>query len=124
MLHRQLETPCVGLQVISHFILGRERIATRRKPEPRKAGVTSRSKKPERVPALAPGIARALMSVQDQEREAALGEIVADGESGLAAPDDQRLNANRILCHRPQNRAPSSVSHRMKYAFPQAPGHG
>ena len=107
MLHRKLKATSVSLQIISHLILGRERVAAAGESEAGQSGVPCRGEQAKRIPPLTPGIAGALVRVDDQERETAFGQIVSDGEPRLPASDDQSMRAcYRLLrIHRSQNRA-------------------
>ena len=58
------------------------------KGEAVEAVVAGGGEEAEGIPAVAPRVADALIGVQDEEGEAATGEVVADGEAGLAAADD------------------------------------
>ena len=65
-------------------------------PEPgnaasRQRAVAGRGEQPQRVPALAPGVADPLVGVQDQERPSPPGQVAADRQAGLAATDDHGL---------------------------------
>ena len=67
---RQREPPGVGLEVVGHLVLGRERVARGRERhavEPVEAG---RREQAERVPALPPGVADPLVGLEDHERRA------------------------------------------------------
>ena len=54
----------------------------------REAVVAGGGEQPQRVPALAPRGRGRVGGVEDREVAALLGEVVADGEAGLAAADD------------------------------------
>ena len=67
-----------------------------------------RREQPQRVPALAPGVADPLVRVEDHERPALLREVVAGGEPRLAAADDHRLERCSRSARRPSC-SPSSL---------------
>jgi hypothetical protein len=83
----------VGLEVVGHLVLGREAVARVGEREAREAVVGRRGEDPQRVPALAPGVADALVGVDDDGGDAAVDEPVGHREAGLAAADDERADA-------------------------------
>ena len=83
----------VLLEVVGHLVLGREGPAGRRERHPRQAVEARRAVQPQRVVVPAPVVADASLLVEDHERPAALREVVAGREPGLARADDDRLDA-------------------------------
>ena len=63
----------------------------------------------QRVPPQTPGIAGPLIPVQDHERLAPLGKVIADSQAGLAAADDDRVN---LLDHEATVGASTLARHR------------
>ena len=110
-LDRQPEPVRVGLQVVGHLVLGRERPGRTRERHPGQPAVAGRGEQPQRVPAVAPGVPDPLVGVEDHEGPAPPGQVVADREPGLAASDDHRLDLLWLtLWHRlpPAGRAPAA----------------
>src|SRR5215831_11331201 len=96
--NRQVETPRIGFQVVSHLQLGREGVAARGKTKSGKPCVTRRREQAERIPAIAPGVADTTAGIQNQEADAAAGEMVSDGEACLAAADHDGVDAFKSVC--------------------------
>jgi hypothetical protein len=90
--NRELELGRVGLQVVGHLVLGGERVGRSGERDPGQRVVPGRGERPQRVPASAPGVTDPLVGVQDQERPPLPGQVIADRQAGLAAPDDHGLN--------------------------------
>src|SRR5829696_9512182 len=89
--HREVETRGVGLQIVRHLVLGRERPAVRREGEIREPVVPRRGKKFERVPAIAPRVADTPVRLQDHVLTAPLGQLMPHREPSLPAADYHRL---------------------------------
>jgi hypothetical protein len=89
---RKLEPRCVGLEVVAHLVLGRERVTRPREGHSREGVVAGRREEPKRVPPLSPRVADPLVRLEDHEREAPLGEVVSDREASLATADDNGLD--------------------------------
>ena len=57
--------------------------------------VLGRAVEPQRVEPVAPDVADPVVRVQDQERAAPAGQVVAGGQAGLAGADDDGLDVRR-----------------------------
>src|SRR5262245_28332547 len=86
--HRKLKAPRVRLQVVRHLIPGREIVARGGKRHPIETVELRRREASQRVPALAPRVADAGVLIEDDEAHPYVGEVIADGETRLAAADD------------------------------------
>ncbi len=89
---RELEVRRVGFEVVGHLEDGREGVLARREWHSGKTVAAGRREQSHRVPAVAPGVADALVGVEDHERASEPGQVVADRQSGLAATDHDRLD--------------------------------
>src|SRR3990172_6726620 len=78
----------VRLEVVGDLVLGDESVAFRRERHAGQPVVARRGEQQQRVPPLAPCVADAFVGVEDHEVDAALGELVPDRQSRLAASDD------------------------------------
>src|SRR5262245_7943436 len=88
----------VALEIIGHLIFRRKRVASCGKWHPGKAVVSRRREESQRIPAAAPRVAHARMGVENEKRNAALRQVVAGAQSGLAASDHQGLDTLKGLC--------------------------
>ena len=66
--NREVVMDGVGLKVVSHLVLGRESIGRPGKRHPGQRVVARGTEQAKRVPARTPGVADALMRVEDHER--------------------------------------------------------
>ena len=88
----------IRLDVVRHLATGGVAPAGRRERHPRQAVPACRAEQPERLVATPPLIADPFVRVQDEEGPTQLREVVAGGQSGLARPDDHRVDLlGRIL---------------------------
>src|SRR5688500_17009280 len=81
--HRQMSVPSEAMQ--ANLRLSGKRV------------VRGGCERPQRVPALAPGITDALLRVQDDEGETPPHQVVACGQPGLAATNNDGLDTFPIL---------------------------
>jgi hypothetical protein len=88
VLDRQVEAAGVLGEVGDDLVAGGVVVGVAGEREPGEAVVARGGEERERVPALAPGCGGSFGGVKDGEAAALLGEVVADGEAGLAAADD------------------------------------
>ena len=93
---RQLEAGRVGLQVVGHLVPGRVVPGVGREGHAGQPAVAARGVEAQRVPAPAPGVTDPPAGVQDHERPAPPGQVVAGGQPGLAAAHDHRLEPFRV----------------------------
>ena len=89
----QLEALGVRLEVVGHLPRGRERLRRSGEPHAGKPVEACRGVQPERGPALPPRVSDSLTRIEDDEGPASLLQVVAGGQSRLAAADDHRLEA-------------------------------
>ena len=88
--------PCgVGLEVVGHAVLRRERPARRRKRQARQARVARGRERGAASPSAAARIADPLVRVQDHERQPAPREVVPRRQACLPAADDHGLERSR-----------------------------
>ena len=85
VLDRQREVARVLGEVGDDLVAGGVVVRVAREGEPGEAVVADGSEQPERLPAAAPRRGGAVGGLEDGEPPALLGEVVADGEAGLAA---------------------------------------
>ena len=93
----------VRFQVVRHFILGGKVVARRGERHAVEAAELRRREEPQRVPALAPGIADARVGFQNEEARAGAREVIAGGQSRLAAADHDHVECGmqarrRVSC--------------------------
>jgi hypothetical protein len=88
----QREALGVRREVVAHLAAGRIVERTRGEAESWQRVPAGRTVKAERVPALAPVIADPLVSVDDEERNAPLLQVVSRRQARLAAADDQGVD--------------------------------
>ncbi len=93
----ETESRRVGLEVVGHLVLRRERSGRSGKGPPRETVIPSLSEYSKGVPPFAPGIADPLARIQDHERSIPLRQVVPHGETGLPATDDDRLEPLRAI---------------------------
>jgi hypothetical protein len=97
---RQAMPGGVRLQIVRHLF--RSRPVSRRSWEclPGQRVVLGRTVEPQRVPAVPPVVADPLVGVEDDERHAALAEVVASGQPRLSRPDDDGVDPlGRCVAH-------------------------
>src|SRR5262249_57506891 len=82
-----------------------------------------RRKQSQRVPAIAPGVTYARVSVENGEWQVLAAQVIADCESGLAATDDDRFDVFGLL-HAAKCRLGSNCCHRAKHASRARPRNG
>jgi hypothetical protein len=88
-LHRQV-AGVLG-EVADNLVARRVVVRVARERPARQAVVARRGEQPQRVPALAPGGGRPVRGLEDREVATLLGQVVAGGEAGLSAADDDDL---------------------------------
>lgn len=93
VLDGEREVRGVAREVVGHLLPGRQVHGRRGERQPREPAVGGRGEEPERVPAPPPRLAGPRLGVEDYEVLAAGGELLADGESGLPAADDDGADA-------------------------------
>ena len=86
--NRELEPCGVGLEVVGHVVLRRERLRRAGEIHPRQGVEAGGCEEAKRVPALSPRVADPLVGVEDHEGEVPPGQVVADGETCLSPADD------------------------------------
>jgi len=87
-LDGQREVTRVVEEVADDLVAGQIVVAVAGERQPGQAVVARGGEQPLRVPARAPGGRRRSARVEDRERSALFGEVVADRDAGLAAADD------------------------------------
>src|SRR5262245_51919102 len=98
--NRELKSACVRFEIIRHLVFGRKRERPARKLHAGEAIEGGRRKEAKRVPPLSPCVAHALIGVENDERPTPACQVVADGESRLAAADDNCLKGlTSLLLH-------------------------
>lgn len=100
MPDRQLVRPGVVLEVVRDRVLARVVLRVAGKREAGQGAVAGGREQLQGIPAPPPRIAGARADVEDQEGDPRLGEVVAGGESCLAAADHDDLRAlghDRVL---------------------------
>src|SRR5512133_3600286 len=107
--NRKIKFCGVRLKVVGHLVLGWATTPRPRKIQTRKGTEVGRGEELQRVPAFPPGIAGPLVGVQDQERLAEFGEVVAGGQAGLTAANNEGLN---LLEHEPKIKGSLVARHR------------
>ena len=111
---RDLEGGRVCLEVVGDGVLRRERVPRRRKRQTRQSVEVGRREDPQRVPAVPPRVADPVTGVEDHEAKAAPRQVVAGGQAGLAATDDDDVEplgrCRRGRSHRGRNRSSRSSS--------------
>ena len=113
--HRQAEASGVGLEVVGHLVLRRERPGVGGKPPSRQTVVAGRAVQAQGVEAPAPAVADPLVGLEEHELLAALRQVVCDRQARLAAADDDRLVALALVArahHATAGRAPSALRRR------------
>jgi hypothetical protein len=85
--YRQVEVRCVPLEVREHLLACRVTVRIAREVKPRQAVVRARREQRERLPAIAPSRRDIVVALEDQKVAPLLHEVVADGETCLAAAD-------------------------------------
>ncbi len=90
---RQLECPGIVFEVVRDLVLAREVLRAAGKRQAREGTVAGGREQLEGVPAPTPRIAGTRLGVEDHERDPRPGEVVAGGESCLAAADHDDLGA-------------------------------
>ena len=99
--HGQLETLRVRLQVVGHLVLGGVGGPRGGEAHPGQPVVARRGEQAQRVPAGAPRVADAVVGVEDHERQAPAGQVVADRQPALAAAHDDRVDPfDLVSAHR------------------------
>jgi hypothetical protein len=86
--HRELEPCGVRLEVVGNLVLRWECLGHPREGHPGQPAVAAGSEQAEGVPSVPPGVADAVVSIEDHERELTLRQVVSDREAGLAAADN------------------------------------
>jgi hypothetical protein len=89
--HRQGEVPGVGGEVVGDVVLGGMGVGRGGERQARQRVVPGGTEQPQGVPAVPPRGADLRAGVDDEEAGAAGGEVVAEGESGLAGADDEHV---------------------------------
>jgi hypothetical protein len=89
----KMEALRVSLEIVRQLVLGREGVAGSGETKARKLYVARGREQAQRILAVAPGIADAMSGVENQEANAAASQVVADGEAGLAAADDDGVDS-------------------------------
>ena len=89
----------IGGHVIADLVLGREREAGRWEAHAWQPVELGRREHPQRVPPLPPGIAHAIVRVQDHKGPAEPGQVVPDRQTRLAAADDHRFESLSASVH-------------------------
>jgi hypothetical protein len=82
----KIELRGVGLKVIGDVVLRGQHAGRRRERHARQSVVPRGREQPQRVPAVAPGVADVVVGVKDHARQIALREVVADSQAGLTPP--------------------------------------
>jgi hypothetical protein len=93
--NREVEPGRIRLQVVGDLVLGGERPGRRGEGPAWQPVVARGGEQAQRVPPFAPGVADALVGVQDHEPPTSPGQVLADRQARLPAPDDHRLE---LLC--------------------------
>ena len=122
--HGQLESGRVSHQIVGHLILRREGRGRRGERHARQPIEAGRGEHAERVPAPPPGAADPLVRIKDQKGPTLPHQVVAHGQTGLAATDDDGLDsiggfghspwASGVAIHR-KVRAAETSPHRANY---------
>src|SRR6202022_2662009 len=97
----QLKSARVVFEVIRHLVFRWKRKRRSGEFRPDESVERGRRKQAKRIPPVAPGIAYAFTGVEDDERTTLVSQVVPDGESRLAAADDDRVEclARAFLRH-------------------------
>ena len=114
----KLEPGGVGLDVIRHLAARRIAPAGRRKRPARQAVPASRAEQLQRIPAASPLVADPVVRVHDEERPAALREVIAGSQPRLTGADDQAFPPVRSSLSSPSRRS----SHLVLRRRPGVPG--
>jgi hypothetical protein len=91
-LYGQVEVARILREIVRSLLFCGRDITRAWETEAGKSCITRRSEEAERVPPVPPRVPDLLIGIENQERNAAPGEVISHREAGLAAPDDDRVN--------------------------------
>src|SRR5215467_8591207 len=84
---------CVEFQVIGDLILRWECFSSTSKSHAGEFDVAGGREQAQRVPAISPGISDSVVRIQNQKVNSSLGQVITHGQSRLASPYDNCVNA-------------------------------